>query len=100
MGDRPMENLRISFEQGRLQGSGSDIVGPFTLLGAIAADGVVFIHKQYIGRHHVDYSGALDGEGLMWGQWRIEFFHGPWMIKIRSCDFDAAEEIGEVVPDG
>src|SRR5947207_8154485 len=32
-GRQPMENLRISFGQGRLQGSGSDIVGPFTLSG-------------------------------------------------------------------
>ena len=92
-GRQPMENLRIACEQGCLQGAGTDIVGPFTLTGTIAADGGVFIHKQYIGRHDVEYTGTFDGEGTMWGQWRIECWQGPWMIKIRACDSDAGEEI-------
>jgi hypothetical protein len=96
-GRQPMEDLRISFELGRIQGSGSDIVGPFTLLGTIGAGGAVFIHKQYIGQHHVEYTGTFDGEGAMWGTWRIECFRGPWMIRIRRFDSDWAEEIGDFV---
>src|SRR5687768_5751730 len=97
-GRQEMENLRISFEERRIDGSGSDIVGPFLLSGIINADGTVVIQKRYIGQHQVDYIGTFDGEGVMSGEWRISTSHGPWMIRIRNLESDSVPEISEVVP--
>jgi len=93
-----MTNLQITFEQGRFQGSGTDIVGPFTLSGIISDGGVVTIDKQYVGRHCVQYSGNYDGEGTMAGTWTVEGFHGPWLIRIRRYESENIADIREIVP--
>ena len=56
-GRQPMEQLRIEFDGGSIRGSGSDIIGLFTLTGTIE-DGKVAILKQYLGQHSVDYLGT------------------------------------------
>ena len=93
-GRQPMRNLRLRFESGRISGSGHDIIGVFTLLGTIAEDGKLAMIKRYVGMHAVEYGGTYDGEGLMWGQWRIGPLHNRWLIKIntsRAAAIDAAE---------
>lgn len=87
-----METLRIEFDGGNIRGSGSDLIGLFTLTGTIE-DGSVAIVKQYVGRHSVDYLGSYDGEGTMHGMWRIGLFGGKWMIK----DVGHAVETDEAV---
>ncbi len=93
-----MEPLQLSFDQGRIEGSGADIIGAFTFSGRMADDGRVAMQKQYVGQHSVDYYGTYDGEGVMSGEWRISFSRGPWMIRIRRLGVDAATEIKEFVP--
>jgi len=97
-GRQPMHNLRLTFENGRLKGSGTDVIGPFTFAGVIAENGVVTMRKRYIGQHSVDYLGSYDGEGLMSGEWRIGDFHGPWLIRIGRATSAAARAIEEIVP--
>jgi hypothetical protein len=90
-----MEQLQISFDGGNLTGSGSDIIGPFTLKGSLDNDQVVIV-KQYVGQHHVDYIGMYDGEGTMRGLWSIAGFGGDWLIKIvarTATDEAAIQEI-------
>ena len=81
-GRQPMQNLRLRFQGHRVVGSGSDIVGPFSLVGTISAGGQVAMVKRYLGQHSVDYLGTYDGEGTMWGEWWIGSVHDRWMIKI------------------
>jgi hypothetical protein len=90
-----MENLRIAFEDGRIRGSGSDMVGPFMLSGIIDAGGTVVIRKQYVGQHEVTYTGVFDGEGTMSGQWNIDGLHGPWAIRIRNLESAEFPEISD-----
>jgi hypothetical protein len=61
-GRQPMNDLIIEFSSRELTGSGEDIVGPFTLIGRIDDDRV-FIQKQYLGQHWIDYHGTTSGEG-------------------------------------
>ena len=98
LGRQPMVDLQLQFGSGRIQGSGADIVGPFAFSGVISPDGRVVMVKQYIGRHSVDYVGTYDGEGMMWGRWRIGPLHGPWMITIRPGTAAATAAIQEYVP--
>jgi len=79
-----MRELRLQFEAGRIVGSGSDVVGAFTIRGTIAADGKVTLIKDYLGMHAVRYIGNYDGEGLMWGQWWIGSLHNHWLIKLNT----------------
>ena len=81
-GRQQMHQLRLRFESGRIAGTGSDIIGPFTFAGTIGEDGTVAMVKRYVGQHSVDYVGTYDGEGMMWGEWRIGPHHNQWLIKI------------------
>lgn len=94
-----MENLRVEFGAGTIRGSGSDIVGPFVLSGVIGESGVVVLRKQYIGQHHVEYTGTFDGEGMLSGQWSIDGLHGPWAIVIRRLASAGLADIAEFVPE-
>jgi len=80
-GRQPMIELVLRFESGKIFGMGRDVIGTFTLSGTISEGSKVVMIKQYLGMHAVDYVGAYDGEGLMWGQWRIGPLHDQWMIK-------------------
>src|SRR5262249_40145315 len=99
-GRQPMLNLQLRFQGNGISGSGIDIIGPFFLQGRIAQGGGVAMVKQYLGQHSVDYAGTYDGEGTMWGQWRIGPFHDRWMIKIaRPATSRAAVSDDAVVMD-
>lgn len=97
-GRQPMNNLRLSFADGRIEGLGDDMIGSFTLSGRLRPDGVVTILKQYIGQHSVDYVGSYDGEGVLSGQWHIGDLHGNWLIRIGGLDSLAEADIQEYVP--
>jgi hypothetical protein len=97
-GRQSMEQLRLSFHEGSIRGSGTDIVGPFTFSGTLADHGGVAMRKQYVGLHSVDYLGTYDGEGVMSGQWQLYDLRGPWLIKIRLAEAEGAKEIKEIVP--
>jgi len=73
------------------------MIGPFTFSGTLSEAGQVVMFKQYIGRHGVDYVGSYDGEGTMWGHWRIGVAHGRWLITFRGGVTDTAA-IHELVP--
>jgi hypothetical protein len=72
-GRQPMGPLLLRFHEGRIEGEGRDIVGPFTFTGEYDENGVVRMVKQYHGRRHhqVVYVGTYDGEGTIFGEWRI-----------------------------
>ena len=91
-----MAALELTFDDGRILGSGIDLVGTFTLRGGLE-DGQVALLKHYLGRHTVDYLGEYDGEGLMCGQWRIGFFSGPWLIRINGLAETARTEPAEII---
>jgi len=96
LGQQPMEGLRIAFVGDRLRGTGTDVVGAFTLAGTVAPDGQVAIVKQYLRQHAVDYLGTHDGEGTLAGEWHVAGFRGRWKIHVRRLEGEA--EIHEFQP--
>lgn len=83
-GRQPMVDLTLHFRGEEVQGSGWDMIGLFTLRGTLNAQGEVFLVKQYLGQHTVNYVGRYDGEGVMAGEWHIFLDHGRWAIKIKT----------------
>jgi len=82
LGRQAMEGLTIEFSEGSIRGGGVDVVGQFTISGAMELGGGVRIVKQYTGRHHVVYIGNYDGEGTLSGTWLIDRLAGLWSIKL------------------
>jgi hypothetical protein len=70
-GRQPMGPLLLRFNAGRIEGEGRDIIGPFTFAGEFDDHGAIRMVKQYLGRHQVFYEGVYDGEGTIFGEWRI-----------------------------
>lgn len=97
-GRQPMEQLRLRFEAGQITGVGTDIIGPFSFTGTMSGGGQVVMLKRYFGRHTVDYLGMYDGEGLLWGEWRIGPMLGRWAIRIKgspgAADHAIEAEVG------
>src|SRR4051794_17501316 len=87
-GRQTMNELVLAFHGMNFQGSGTDIVGPFTLIGQIDTVGKVTIAKQYAGKHNVRYAGDYDGEGTMSGLWYLQSDVGHWLIHLRAGAFD------------
>jgi hypothetical protein len=88
-GRQPMRDLRLQFGDGKISGSGYDIVGLFTFAGTLSDQGRVVMIKRYLGQHKVDYVGQYDGEGVLWGDWHIGPWKDRWMIKISSVKSSA-----------
>jgi hypothetical protein len=82
-GQQPMRDLYLEFSAGQINGSGVDTVGQFTFRGTIDAAGRIEMQKQYIGLWTVDYTGAYDGEGLLYGHWRIGGLTDRWLIRLK-----------------
>jgi hypothetical protein len=54
--------------------------------------------KQYLGKHAVVYAGEPDGEGCIFGTWKIdEVLTGPFLLKpvVANLGSDEILEIGE-----
>ncbi len=82
-GCQEMEQFELEFAPGgTVRGQGTDVVGVFTYRGTYdPSAGSVRMTKQYLGRHSVDYEGAVDGEGKITGTWRIgEYWSGPFSL--------------------
>src|SRR5688572_13117077 len=63
LGRQTMTPFTLTFEEGRVSGSGRDVVGRFTFSGEYdEATGRVRMVKQYLGKHRVLYVGQPDGE--------------------------------------
>ncbi len=65
----------------------TDIVGDFELDGSIDQE-MIYLCKQYIGQHRIDYHGTSIGEGAYTGKWSCYGIPGGnWFIGIiRSAD--------------
>jgi len=83
LGRQAMLELRLGFDVGTVSGSGHDIIGIFTFRGTVSEDGRIAMVKQYLGQHSVDYVGSYDGEGTLFGQWRIGAWGDRWLIKFK-----------------
>ena len=69
-------DLVLTFEKDAFSGSGTDIVGPFTISGQIVESGGVLATKRY-SLHIVDYRGRVDGDGFA-GEWGLVIGRGSF----------------------
>jgi hypothetical protein len=78
-----MREFVLTFRDGEITGSGSDVVGRFTYAGVYdVTTGRVLMVKQYTGRHAVKYVGDPDGEGCITGTWSIgESWTGSFLLR-------------------
>ena len=95
-GRQPMHQLRIRFQHSQIEGSGIDLIAPFTLTGKMRPDGAVEIVKQYTARHTVLYVGQYDGEGTLYGTWDIDGHQGQWSIKLLRPEGQTAIQDQEI----
>lgn len=64
-------HLYINFQEGSIQGEGTDCVGPWVINGSYDTNtGSCLWTKQYVGKHRVNYSGRLSDQGIQ-GTWDI-----------------------------
>jgi hypothetical protein len=81
-GRQLMRDLVLTFTDGKVKGSGVDVIGPFTFEGDYDNEGNVTLVKQYTGRHNVLYQGRFDGEGTIFGRWSISpYWAGPFALS-------------------
>jgi hypothetical protein len=75
-------SLSLAFLDGRVTGSGRDIVGRFAFDGAYdLKTGRVVMTKQYEEAHRVEYNGANQNDGMwLWGTWSIRSFRGGFHL--------------------
>ena len=92
-----MEQLVLQIVQGRIEGSGRDIIAPFAFRGELRDDGSVRMIKQYHRRHAVLYVGNYDGEGTLYGTWDIGGYQGSWLIRFEQ-HLDGDQQIEEFRP--
>jgi hypothetical protein len=98
-GRQAMTPFTLRFADGRVLGSGRDVIGLFSFSGEYdEATGRVRLVKQYIGRHRVLYVGQPDGEGSIQGTWFIgEDQTGPFLLRPvieRPTGDEPIQEIG------
>ena len=81
-GRQPMNDFNLRFAGGAVEGEGRDVVGRFTVRGGYDDRGNVVLVKQYVGRHRVHYHGVYDGEGTIFGTWKIgDRWSGPFALS-------------------
>ena len=64
------DNMHITIE-GRVHGTGKDVVGKFEIEGVVDKDRVISFKKQYIGQHFVNYNGKIDEKWSITGTWSL-----------------------------
>ncbi len=89
-GRQQMSDLQLSFADGKVTGTGLDIVGPFRLDGFLEESRIALL-KQYIGKHQIQYYGESIGEGAYSGNWSCYgLVGGRWLIGVgRTADAKA-----------
>jgi hypothetical protein len=99
-GRQPMHDLVLHFHDGRVEGSGVDIVGRFTFAGTYDERGNVLLTKQYLGAHRVLYRGTYDGEGTIHGTWSIPpYDSGPFALTMTGHSVPADAPIISITAD-
>lgn len=64
-------DLHLTFQNGKVEGTGQDWVGKFLIHGRYHCDdGKCYLTKSYLGKHEVAYEGYNEGKGI-WGGWSI-----------------------------
>ena len=95
-GRQPMRDLRLTFSNGNLSASGSDIVGQFEFSGSLF-EGEIYLLKQYLGKHRIEYHGVSLGEGLYAGDWSsFGYPGGRWLIRIERTIEDTLDSTTDV----
>lgn len=98
-GRQPMEELVLLFKDGQISGSGIDVIGPFTLVGDLQEQRI-YLLKQYIDQHQIEYVGTSLGEGAYGGRWSCDGWLGEsWFIRVVGLA-DQAEQVGVAVEMG
>ena len=97
-GRQPMSDLVMNYESGSLCGSGTDVVGDFELTGKIDSE-TIYIRKQYVGKHSIDYHGSTHGEGVYFGDWSsYGLVGGKWSICVRRVAGGGPKQITPIQP--
>jgi hypothetical protein len=74
-------HLYINFSDGKIQGEGTDYVGPWVIQGSYdLVSQLCQWNKQYQGKHRVVYEGRITDSGIQ-GRWQIHNWNeGPFHI--------------------
>lgn len=76
--------MYLEFSDGRINGEGTDYVGPWVATGSYDLDtGLCSWIKRYLGLHQVNYSGKISGDGIR-GDWQIRGTSGAFHIWPRG----------------
>jgi hypothetical protein len=82
--------LALTFSDGKVHGTGTDVIGPFWLSGSFDDQGSVHMTKSY-SWHVVDYKGKWDGQ-MISGSWKIKYEgSGAFEIWPESDSFAVSE---------
>ncbi len=78
---RQTMTLDLTFQGGRLEARGRDVVGPFNFRGTYdTQDGRCRWTKHYDWKHNVAYTGVNEGQGI-WGVWEIRLLWGLYLDR-------------------
>lgn len=79
-------SMYLAFANGRINGEGTDYVGPWVATGSYDLDtGLCSWVKRYLGMHTVSYSGKVSGDGIR-GDWELKSASGPFHIWPRGMN--------------
>lgn len=76
------QNMVLTSE-GTIQGSGQDGVGAFTITGTMDNHGAVTFKKAYP-THAVEYSGKMNNDGRIIGDWSVYGQGGKFEIQMKT----------------
>jgi hypothetical protein len=97
-GRQAMRDLVLRFSGGRVEGSGVDVIGPFTFDGVYDSNGTINLVKRYP-HHTVKYQGQYDGEGTIYGEWSIgSYARGKFALTADRSTNPEETEILEIAP--
>jgi len=95
-GRQPMQELKLMFSDGKIFAEGSDIVGRFEFTGFLDQERI-YLFKQYLGKHHIEYHGESIGEGLYTGDWTCHgYVGGKWLIRIERVAVSETASTAEI----
>jgi hypothetical protein len=78
---RHATNLHLTCQDGELEGTGSDRVGPYTIDGRYElSTGQCEWIKRYVGKHSIAYRGINQGLGI-WGVWELRQLGGLFVDR-------------------